>query len=143
MLLQPRKLKRGDLNTTKSKELILGSQKENNTQYTRKNHLSESILRTCGAVGMFMNREVEKNDMRLRASKLVGTSIALSLTVSSKRRRLICYETVWSLTCGMFTSNCFVCISFFVCLCPYVNSSTYTYVHEQLGSFACIYVTMT
>lgn len=67
-------------------------------------HLNDSILRTFGALGMVMNREVAKNDMRLRASKLVGMSKTVSLAVSNKRRRLICSTIVWpshkSIICG-------------------------------------------
>lgn len=52
-------------------------------------HLNDSMLRTFGALGISMNREVAKNEMRLRASKFAGMSIAESLTVSNKRKRLI------------------------------------------------------
>lgn len=54
--------------------------------------LNDSILRTLGASGISANREVAKNDMRLRASKFAGTSIAVSLIVSNKWKRLICHE---------------------------------------------------
>lgn len=50
----------------------------------------ESILRTLGAVGMSINNEFEKKDMRLLASKLDGTSIADSFTVSNRWSLLIC-----------------------------------------------------
>lgn len=53
--------------------------------------LNDSIFRTLGAAGIFIKREVAKKEMRLRASKFAGTSIALSFTVSSKRKRSICY----------------------------------------------------
>jgi|InoplaM3SPM_1038593.scaffolds.fasta_scaffold200487_1 hypothetical protein len=44
----------------------------------------ESMLRILGAGGMSMNSEFEKKVRRLRASKLDGTSIADSLTVSKR-----------------------------------------------------------
>jgi len=47
-------------------------------------YLNESILRTLGALGISINKEFVKNAMRRRASKFTGTSIADSLTVSSK-----------------------------------------------------------
>lgn len=47
------------------------------------------MLRTFGARGISINKEVAKNDIRLRASRFEGMSIAVSLTVSSKRKRLI------------------------------------------------------
>lgn len=52
-------------------------------------YLNESILRTGGARGISMNKEFVKNDILRRASRLVGTSMADSLTVKSKYRRLI------------------------------------------------------
>lgn len=54
------------------------------------------MFRTFGAVGISMNNELEKKDIRLLASKLDGTSIADSFTVSSKYNLLICgkLETV-------------------------------------------------
>lgn len=48
------------------------------------NYQNGIILCTFGASGISVNREVAKNDMRLRASKFAGTSIAVSLTVSNK-----------------------------------------------------------
>lgn len=51
--------------------------------------LKDNILRTFGALGISMKREVEKNEIRLRASRLEGTSRALSLTVRSNWKRLI------------------------------------------------------
>lgn len=51
--------------------------------------LKDNILRTFGARGISMKREVEKNEIRLRASRLEGTSRALSLTVRSNWKRLI------------------------------------------------------
>lgn len=45
---------------------------------------NESIFRTLGALGMSMNNELEKKEMRLLASKLDGTSIADSFTVSNR-----------------------------------------------------------
>lgn len=51
-------------------------------------YLNDNILRTVGAIGIFIKREVAKKEMRLRASKLVGISIALSLTESNKNKRL-------------------------------------------------------
>lgn len=50
-------------------------------------YLNDNILRTLGALGISMKREVAKNDIRLRASMFAGTSNALSLMVSSKRKR--------------------------------------------------------
>jgi len=44
----------------------------------------ESIFRTFGAVGMSINNEFEKKEMRLLASKLDGTSMADSFTVSNR-----------------------------------------------------------
>lgn len=53
-----------------------------------KSDLNDNMFRTFGALGMFINREVAKKEIRLRASKLVGIPSALSSTVSSKRNRL-------------------------------------------------------
>lgn len=47
-------------------------------------YVKESMLRILGASGISMNREFEKKVRRLRASKLAGTSIADSLTVSKR-----------------------------------------------------------
>jgi len=47
------------------------------------------MLRTLGAIGMSMNNEFEKNEIRLLASKLEGTSIADSLVVNKRYIRLI------------------------------------------------------
>lgn len=55
-----------------------------------KTYENESMLRTFGADGMFINKELEKNDIRLLASRLDGTSIADSFTVRSKNNLLIC-----------------------------------------------------
>lgn len=55
-----------------------------NRWFSQKTYEKESILRTLGAEGMSINNEFEKNEMRRLASKLVGTSIADSLTVSNK-----------------------------------------------------------
>lgn len=52
----------------------------------------ESILRTLGADGISINNEFEKKDIRLRASKLDGTSMADSFTVSNKYNLLICQK---------------------------------------------------
>jgi hypothetical protein len=52
----------------------------------------ESILRTLGAVGMSINSEFEKKDIRLLASKLDGTSIADSFVVSKRKSLLICKD---------------------------------------------------
>ena len=46
--------------------------------------LNDSIFCTSGALGISIKREVAKNEMRLRASKFAGMSIAVSLTVSNK-----------------------------------------------------------
>lgn len=50
----------------------------------RKKHLNDNILRTFGALGMSIKREVAKNDIRLLASRFDGIYIAVSLTVSNK-----------------------------------------------------------
>lgn len=42
------------------------------------------MLRTFGALGMFIKREFAKKVIRRRASKFVGTFIADSFTVRSK-----------------------------------------------------------
>lgn len=47
------------------------------------------MLRTFGAIGMSINNEFEKKEIRLLASKLDGTSMADSFVVSSKLSRLI------------------------------------------------------
>lgn len=49
----------------------------------------ESIFRTLGAGGMSINNELEKKEMRLLASKLDGTSIADSFSVSNRWSLLI------------------------------------------------------
>ena len=46
--------------------------------------LNDSIFRTLGALGISIKREVAKKEIRLRASKFAGISIAVSLTVSNK-----------------------------------------------------------
>lgn len=74
----------------------------------RKHHLNDSMLRTFGALGIFMNREVEKNDMRLLASKFAGISIAVSFTVSNKRKRLICAKTVLSVIICVTCPLCWI-----------------------------------
>jgi hypothetical protein len=43
-----------------------------------------NIFRTLGAFGISINREFAKNDIRLLASRFVGTSIADSFTVSRR-----------------------------------------------------------
>ena len=45
---------------------------------------NESILRTLGAAGISINKEFEKKEIRLLASKLDGTSIADSFVVSNR-----------------------------------------------------------
>jgi len=47
------------------------------------------MLRTFGAIGMSINKEFEKKEIRLLASKLDGTSMADSFVVSNKWSRLI------------------------------------------------------
>lgn len=42
-----------------------------------------------------MKREVAKNEIRRRASKLVGMFIAVSFTVSSRNKRWIYNESVY------------------------------------------------
>jgi hypothetical protein len=54
--------------------------------------VKESILRTLGAAGMSINNELEKKVIRLLASKLDGTSIADSFSVSNRRSLLICLD---------------------------------------------------
>lgn len=69
-------------------------------KYKMEQHLNDSILRTFGALGIFINREVAKNDIRLLASRFDGIYIAVSSTVSNKRKRLTCHPkngTFWSL----------------------------------------------
>ena len=46
--------------------------------------MKESIFRTLGAAGMSINNELEKKVIRLLASKLDGTSIADSVSVSNR-----------------------------------------------------------
>lgn len=55
-----------------------------------KANLNDIILRTFGASGISMKSEVAKKEMRRRASKFSGMSIALSLTVNNNRKRWIC-----------------------------------------------------
>jgi len=43
-----------------------------------------NIFRTLGAFGISIKREFAKNDIRLLASRFVGTSIADSFTVSRR-----------------------------------------------------------
>lgn len=73
----------------------------------RKHHLNDSMFRTSGALGISINREVEKNDRRLLASKFTGRSIAVSLTVSNKRKRLICLRKQFL--------SVIICIMFMLC----------------------------
>lgn len=54
-----------------------------------KTNLNDSILRTRGARGMFINKEFVKNAILLRASRFVGTSIADSFTVNKRYKRPI------------------------------------------------------
>ena len=56
--------------------------------------LKDIIMRTLGASGISMKSEVAKKDMRRRASKFSGMSIALSLTVNNNRNRWICQEQI-------------------------------------------------
>lgn len=56
----------------------------------KKINLNDNMLRTFGALGISIKREVAKNEIRLRASKFEGMSSVVSLTVRSKRNRLIC-----------------------------------------------------
>lgn len=73
----------------------------------KRTHLNDNILRTFGALGMFIKREVAKNEIRLRASKFEGIYIALSLTVSNKWKRLICHKK-WADTFVKFVWCVFV-----------------------------------
>lgn len=57
--------------------------------YNLETHEKESMFRTFGASGIFIKSELLKKEMRLLASRLVGTSIADSLTVRSKYSLLI------------------------------------------------------
>jgi hypothetical protein len=50
----------------------------------KRSYEKESILRTLGAKGICINKEFEKNEIRLLASKLDGTSMADSFVVRSK-----------------------------------------------------------
>ena len=52
-------------------------------------YLNDNMSHTGGALGIPINKEFVKNAMRLRASRFDGTSIADSLTVSSKYSLLI------------------------------------------------------
>lgn len=47
-------------------------------------YLKDSMLRTLGALGIVINKELAKKVMRRRASKFIGTLIADSFTVKSK-----------------------------------------------------------
>ena len=49
-----------------------------------KTYEKESIFCTLGASGISINNEFEKKEMRLLASKLDGTSIADSFSVSNR-----------------------------------------------------------
>lgn len=49
-----------------------------------RSYLKDSMLRTLGAGGIFINKELAKKVMRRRASKFIGTLIADSFTVKSK-----------------------------------------------------------
>jgi hypothetical protein len=53
-------------------------------QKNNKFDLNDSIFCTLGALGISIKREVAKNEVRLRASKFAGMSIAVSLTESNK-----------------------------------------------------------
>lgn len=61
-------------------------------------HEKESILRILGAEGMSINKELEKKEMRLLASRFDGTSIADSFTVSNKYNLLICAKKISELS---------------------------------------------
>lgn len=63
----------------------------NNMEQDDAFNLNDSMFRTLGALGMPINNDVAKNEIRLRASKFAGMSIALSLTESNRRKRLICH----------------------------------------------------
>ena len=52
-------------------------------------NLNESIFRTLGARGISINNEFVKNEILLRASRFIGTSVADSFTVNKRYRRLI------------------------------------------------------
>ena len=49
-----------------------------------KYYLNDSMLRTLGAAGISMKREVEKNEMRRRASEFDGTSATFSFVLRSR-----------------------------------------------------------
>lgn len=55
-----------------------------------KTYEKESIFLTLGASGMSMNKEFEKKDILRLASKLDGTSIADSFSVSNRWSLFIC-----------------------------------------------------
>lgn len=76
--------------------------------------LNDSIFRTLGALGISINREVAKNDIRLLASKFAGMSIAASLTVSSKWKRLICNKHYRYYLCNCYTH---IKVNLHACLC--------------------------
>jgi len=92
---QDPKNRKFEAQTPKAKEK-LGSGEEGSPSWTRSHaptrrerereraYEKESILRTLGAKGISINNEFEKNEIRLLASKLDGTSMADSFVVSSK-----------------------------------------------------------
>lgn len=69
-------------------ELFVPHEKRNDIRI--RTNENDSILRTLGANGMSINKELEKKEMRLLASRFDGTSIADSFTVSNKYNLLIC-----------------------------------------------------
>ncbi|PIA41498.1 hypothetical protein AQUCO_02200133v1 [Aquilegia coerulea] len=53
-------------------------------KFISQSNLKESMLRTFGALGIFINKELVKKVIRRRASRFIGTFIADSFTVKSK-----------------------------------------------------------
>jgi hypothetical protein len=56
----------------------------NTTQTVVKTYEKANMFRTFGALGISINKEFAKNDIRRLASRLVGTSIADSFTVNRR-----------------------------------------------------------
>jgi len=54
-----------------------------------KTYENDNMLRTFGALGIAINKELAKKVIRLLASRLDGTSIADSFTVNNRQSLLI------------------------------------------------------
>lgn len=88
-------------------------------------NLKDSILRIFGAMGISVKSEVAKNEIRLRASKLAGTSMALSFTVSNKWRRLTChpeFESIHLFIISGYQSHSNICRNTIICVHTHINS---------------------